>query len=74
MFDALGMGEIIEQATPQHPERRELTVGAAVTAMVRNGLGCIHQALDLVPRCFPQQPTSQLLSPRVTPDQRNDAA
>jgi transposase len=49
MFDELGMGEIIDQATQQHPEMRDLTVGEAVKAMVLNGLGCITQALYLVP-------------------------
>jgi transposase len=49
MFDELGMGEIIDQATQQHPVTRDLTVGEAVKAMVLNGLGCITQALYLVP-------------------------
>jgi hypothetical protein len=37
MFDALGMGDVMDQATHQHPELRDLTVGAAVNAMVRKG-------------------------------------
>ena len=37
MFDALGMGDVIDQATHQHPELRDLTVGEAVQAMVLNG-------------------------------------
>jgi transposase len=74
MFDELGMGEIIEQATQQHPAMRDLTVGEAVKAMVLNGLGCINQALYLVPRFFHHKPTDQLISPRVTPTQRNDDA
>ena len=74
MFDALGMGEILDQATQQHPDMRDLTVGAAVNAMVLNGLGCITQALYLVPRCCHQKPTSQRMSPRVTPTPLTDAA
>lgn len=74
MFDARGMGEIIDQATPQNPERRALTVGEAVNAMVLNGLGCIHHARYLVPRFFHHTPTSQRMSPRVTPHQLDDAA
>jgi hypothetical protein len=45
MFDELGIGDVIDQATQQHPERRDLTAGEAVKAMVRNGLGLINQAL-----------------------------
>jgi transposase len=74
MFDELGRGEIIDQATPQHPEVRDLTVGEAVNAMVLNGLGCINQALSLVPRFFHTQPTDPLMSPRVPPPQLNDDA
>jgi transposase len=74
MFDELGMGESIDQATQQNPEMRDLTVGEAVKAMGLNGLGCINQALYLVPRFFHNQPTYQLISPRVTPPQLNDDA
>jgi transposase len=74
MFDELGIGDVIDQATHQHPERRDLTVGEAVNAMVLHGLGCINQALDLVPRFFHNQPTYRLISPRVAPDQLNDEA
>ncbi len=74
LCDALGRGEIIEQATHPHPDMRDLTVGAAVNAMVLNGLGCITQALYLVPRCCHQKPTSQRMSPRVTPTPLTDAA
>jgi transposase len=72
--DELGGGDVIDQAPRQHPDMRDLTVGEAVNAMVRNGLGCIHQALDLIPRFFPHQPTSRRMSPRVTPEQLNDEA
>jgi hypothetical protein len=74
MFDELGMGEIIDQVTQQHPDMRDLTVGEAVKAMVLNGLGVIKQALYLVPRFLHHKPTYQRIAPRVTPQQRNDAA
>ena len=74
MFDALGLGDGLDQATHHNPERRDLTVGAAVKAMVLNGLGFIHHALSLVPRFFYNTPTYRLISPRVAPDQRNDDA
>ena len=74
MFDELGIGDVLDQATHQNPELRDLTVGEAVKAMVLNGLGFINQALYLVPRFFQNKPTSRLISPRVVPKQLNDDA
>jgi transposase len=74
MFDELGIGDVIDQATQQNPELRDLTVGEAVNAMVLNGLGCINQALSLVPSFFQNKPTSRLISPRVAPGQLNNDA
>ena len=74
MFDELGIGDVIDQATQQNPEMRDLTVGEAVKAMVLNGLGFINQALYLVPRFFQNKPTYRLISPRVAPEQLNDDA
>ena len=45
MFDELGIGDILDQATQQDPQTRDLTVGEAVKAMVLNGLGFVNQAL-----------------------------
>jgi transposase len=72
--DELGIGDVLDQATHQNPELRDLTVGEAVKAMVLNGLGCINHALYLVPRFFQNKPTSRLISPRVAPKQLNDDA
>jgi transposase len=74
IFDARGIGDVIDQATHQHPEMRDLTGGEAVKAMGLNGLGCIKQALDLVPRFFQHKPTYRLMSPRVAAEQLNDEA
>ena len=74
MFDELGIGDTLDQATRQNPEMRDLTVGEAVKAMVLNGLGFINQALYLVPRFFQHKPTYRLISPRVTPERLNDDA
>ena len=38
MFDELGIGDVLDHATHQNPEMRDLTVGEAVNAMVLNGL------------------------------------
>jgi transposase len=74
MFEELGIGDVLDHATHQNPEMRDLTVGEAVKALGLNGLGCIHQTLSLVPRFFQNQPTSRLMSPRMTPTQLNDDA
>ena len=45
MFDELGIGDVIDNATQQNPEMRDLTVGEAVKAMGLNGRGFVNQAL-----------------------------
>ena len=74
MVDDLGIGDVLDQATPQHPELRDLTRGEAVKAMGLNGLGCINQAFSRVPRFFQTKPTCRRISPRVAPKQLNDDA
>ena len=44
LFDELGSGDVIDQATQQNPEMRDLTTGEAVKAMVLNGLGLYHSS------------------------------
>ena len=67
MFDELGIGEVLDQATQQDPAMRDLTVGEAVKAMVLNGLGFINHALYLVPRFFNNKPTDRLISAPCCP-------
>jgi transposase len=74
MFEELGSGEVLDQATQHDPAMRDLTVGEAVKAMVLNGLGFINHALSLVPRFFHNKPTAQLIAPRVAPAPLNDDA
>jgi transposase len=65
MFDALGIGEVIDRATRHQPETRIVTTGDAVKAMVLNGLGFVNQQLYLVSRFFQDKPTSRLLAPML---------
>jgi hypothetical protein len=74
MLDAIGLGDVVDNATPPHPDMRDLTVGEAVQALGLNGLGVVTQARSLVPRCFPQQLTSRLMAPRMPPARRHEAA
>jgi Domain of unknown function (DUF4277) len=45
MYEELGIGEVIDRAVPQDEERRFVSVGQAVKAMVLNGLGFVNQRL-----------------------------
>jgi hypothetical protein len=74
MFRQLGIGDVIGRAMQQHPEMRVLTVGEAVKAMVLVGLGCLKQALSLVPRFFHNKLTYRMVSPHIAPEQLNDDA
>ena len=55
LVDERGRGESSEQATPPHPDLRDLTVGEAVKAMGLHGLGWITHALSWGPRGHPSQ-------------------
>src|SRR5262249_12209518 len=74
MFDELGIGDVLAQATHQNPEMPDLTGGEAVNSMVLNGLAFANQPPYLVPRFFQNKPPSRLISPRVAPHQLNDDA
>lgn len=72
MFDELGVGAVIDQATQQNPETRMVTVGNAVKAMILNGLGFVNQQLYLVPLFFQHKPTHRLIAPGIEAQHLND--
>src|ERR671925_2308345 len=72
MFDELGIGEVIDQATQQNPEQRIVTLGNAVKAMVLNGLGFVNQQLCLVPMFFQNKPTHRLIAPGIEASHLHD--
>jgi hypothetical protein len=65
MDDALGMGEVLDRTMPHTPATRLVTVGHAVNALVRNGLGFVPQQCSLVPMCFQHTPTPRLVAPGI---------
>ena len=73
-FDALGIGAVLAHTTPHTPATRLVTVGRAVKAMVRNGLGVVNHHRSLVPRVFQHKPTPRLGAPGIDAEPRNDAA
>src|SRR5262249_21109132 len=73
MFEELGITDVIARATKQDPERRMVTAGHAVKAMVLNGWGFINQQLYLVPHFFQNKPLSRLIAPGIQASHLNDA-
>lgn len=55
MYDELGIGDIIDEAIEQDEEKRFVSIGQAVKAMVLNGLGFVNQRLYLFPKVFSRQ-------------------
>jgi Domain of unknown function (DUF4277) len=62
MVDELGMRDVLDHATHQHPAMRIVTAGTAVTAMVRNGRGFVNQPLSRGPHGFQPKPIARLLA------------
>jgi len=72
MYDELGIGETIDAAIQQDTDRRNLSLGQAVKAMVLNGLGFVNQNLYLVPHFFANKPTEMLIGTGILPEHIND--
>src|SRR5438309_4728393 len=52
--------------------RRDVSVGTAVVAMILNGLGFANRQLYLVPQFFANKPVEHLLGEGITADMLND--
>jgi len=50
MCNALGIGDVMNRATPQNPAMRLVSAGHAVKAMGHYGLGVVNPPLSLVPK------------------------
>ena len=61
MYDELGIGDVIDSAIKQDDEKRNVSIGQAVKAMVLNGLGFINQRLYLFPKFFQDKPIDRLI-------------
>jgi transposase len=72
MFEELGIGEVTDQAMQQDQEKRMVSRGQAVKAMVLHGLGFVNQRLYLLPMFFQNTPTQQLIGPGIAAEPRND--
>ena len=74
MFDQLQIGETLDAEIPQDTEKRNLSIGTLVKAMVLNGLGFVNQTLYLTPDFFRSVAIDRLLGASVTPEMLDDNA
>src|SRR5262249_39618890 len=74
MFDARGITEGIDKATPQAPAMRIVTASPAVQAMGRHGLGFLNPQLYLGPPFFQHKPMARLMAPGIEARHRHDDA
>ena len=59
-FDDLGLVELIDSMVPQDKEKRTVSLGQSVKAMVINGLGFANHTLYLMPEFFADKPVERL--------------
>lgn len=72
MHDELGLGELIDNLIPQDKEKRVVSVGQAVKAMVLNGLGFTNRTLYLTPHFFQDKPADRLIGEGIEARHLND--
>lgn len=72
MYDELGLGDLIDQVIPQDGDKRHVSVGQAIKAMVLNGLGFTQRALYLTPQFFHDKPVERLIGAGIEAAHLND--
>jgi len=70
-FDELGLVEVIDRTLPQDKEKRKVSLGQAIKAMVVNGLGFANHVLYLMPEFFRDKPVERLIGEGVQADDLN---
>ncbi len=61
IYEELGVGELIDQLIPQDAEKRMVSLGQVVKAMLLNSLGFANRALYLTPLFFWDKPVERLI-------------
>ena len=74
MYDELGIGQRLDRLLVQDEEKRTVSLGQLVKAMVLNGLGFANRALYLTPLFFQDKPLDRLLGPGIEAEHLNDDA
>ena len=72
MYDELGIGDLIDLLIIQDGDKRTVSVGQAIKAMVLNGLGFTHRALYLTPLFFRDKPVDRLIGKGIEAERLND--
>jgi transposase len=72
MCDELGIAELIDRVIVQDSDKRTVSVGTGVKAMILNGLGFVNRALYLTPHFFEDKPLERLLGPGLQAEHLND--
>jgi transposase len=72
MCDELGIAELIDRVIVQDSDKRTVSVGTGVKAMILNGLGFANRALYLTPHFFAGKPLDRLLGPGIQAEHLND--
>jgi len=72
MYDELGIGALIDRLLTQDEDKRKVSLGQAVKAMVLNGLGFAQRALYLTPLFFRDKPVERLLGEGIEATHLND--
>jgi transposase len=72
MYDELGLGELVDRLIVQDGEKRKVSVGQAVKAMILNGLGFANRALYLTPLFFQDKPVGRLIGEGIEAEHLND--
>ena len=70
-FDELGLVELIDSVVPQDSEKRTVSLGQAIKAMVVNGLGFANHVLYLMPEFFEDKPVERLIGEGIQADDLN---
>ena len=70
-FDDLGLVEQIDSMVPQDKEKRTVSLGQTVKAMVINGLGFANHTLYLMPEFFADKPVERLIGAGITANDLN---
>ena len=72
MYEELGIGELLDQLIPQDIDKRVVSLGQAVKAMILNGLGFATRALYLTPLFFRDKPVDRLIGEGIHAEHLND--
>jgi len=70
-FDELGLVELIDGTIHQDSDKRKVSIGQAIKAMVVNGLGFANHTLYLMPEFFDDKPVERLIGEGIEADDLN---